>query len=93
MPVPGHSQRYGTAHQQTRRLYVANYWPGQPCVLCHLPMTGPARELDLAHAEGGGYLGLAHRRCNRGWGQAETNRMIARGGVADPLPRSSRTRW
>jgi hypothetical protein len=94
MPVPDHSQRYGTAHRQARKAYLAGYLPGVTrCVLCGEPMTDWPRELDLAHGDGGWwYLGLAHRRCNRGWLQAETNRAMARR-ADDPAPRPARTAW
>ena len=92
MPVPDHSRRYGTAHRQARAQYLAGYLPGTtPCALCREPMSDWPSTLDLAHDESGVlYLGLAHRRCNRGYNQAETNR--TRATMRDPLPRSN-TRW
>jgi hypothetical protein len=92
MPVGDHSRRYGTAHRQARAQYVAAYLPGVTrCCLCGEPMTDWPSALDLAHDESGMlYLGLAHRRCNRGYGQAETNRQ--RAAMVDPLPRPG-TRW
>jgi hypothetical protein len=86
---------YGFPHQQLRRMLLANWQPGDKCAICGLPMwsrwafnakTGNrVRAIDLAHDRvNGGYLGLSHRRCNRG----KSNRRRAQ---ADG--RESRRRW
>jgi hypothetical protein len=81
--------RYGTAHQRERARHIAGYRPGQACALCAQPMHDRPSRLDLAHNEAGtGYLGLAHRRCNRGAAGALTDFHGRRkpGPDPDPIP-------
>lgn len=61
------SQRgYGQAHKQARLEYLARHQPGDPCSRCGEPMNDPPDLLDLDHTDDRtGYLGLAHRSCNR----------------------------
>lgn len=67
MPALNRSQRYGAAHRQVRAQLIAGYLPGgQACVLCGELMDDPPKMLDLAHDTAGRWLGLSHRRCNRG---------------------------
>ncbi|MEQ7124716.1 hypothetical protein ABN034_09335 [Actinopolymorpha sp. B11F2] len=83
--------RYGAAHKAVRRRLVDMYRPGQPCALCGEQMTDPARLLDLAHSASGTWLGLAHRKCNRGDAARIGNRTRV-GKAVDPAP-APRTRW
>ena len=56
---------YGKQHQTERARHLARWAPGQPCALCGKP-TWEKSQLDLAHNRARtGYLGLAHRECNR----------------------------
>lgn len=67
MPQP----QYSGEHERVRAALVAAYAPGQLCAICHKPMCGAPRFLDLCHRTDelgrrtGGWLGLGHRACNR----------------------------
>jgi hypothetical protein len=64
--VTGHN-RYGGDHQAIRRA-VAPYAAGAVCVRCGRPVL-PGEAWDLDHRDDrAGYLGVAHRRCNRSAG-------------------------
>lgn len=67
---------YGSGHQQARARALAGMQDGQPCTRCGAPMwRAQAKHLDLDHDDRRtGYLGLAHRRCNRSAGQAKATR-------------------
>lgn len=63
---------YGADHKRARRQAIAALHDGQPCHRCGQPMWRSQVDLlDLDHnADRTGYLGLAHRACNRRAGQA-----------------------
>lgn len=97
----GHSKRgttargYGTAHQHARRDALAQLQDGQGCTRCGRPMwRAEAQQLDLDHnTDRTGYLGLAHRTCNRRAGQtrsAQARRVRTQ--PATPRPSSTRSR-
>jgi hypothetical protein len=76
---------YAGEHVRLRKLAVAAYRIGDPCVIGGEPLSVAADQLDLAHDHvNGGYLGLACRFHNRSEGASRGNRQ--RG----PLPRSQR---
>ncbi|MFI0482222.1 hypothetical protein [Actinomadura sp. 9N215] len=81
MPGLTTARGYGWRHQQARRAALARLSadPGQPCSRCGAPMF-PGQLLDLDHSEDrAGYLGLAHRRCNRSAGAVKGNARRGRG--------------
>lgn len=74
--TPGRAPIYTTAqHRRARRALLAAHTDGDPCCICHHPMTGPPRTLHADHCpdclglgcvtcDGAGYRGLAHgTRC------------------------------
>jgi hypothetical protein len=67
---------YGSEHQKLRKLLEPVVLSGQArCTRCRR-LIAPGTKWDLDHTEDrGGYLGPAHRRCNRGAGAAKGNRM------------------
>lgn len=69
------SDRYGAEHRRLRRALVPAA-AGRPCVRCGQPIR-PGDLVDLDHDEHGGYLGVAHRRCNRAAAARKTNRARA----------------
>lgn len=78
------SARYGHAHQRLRAALLREAI-GQPCHHCGRPML-EGQALDLDHtADGEGYRGMAHSRCNRSEGARRGNaakaRRRRRGGV------------
>src|SRR5262245_43080736 len=59
--------RYPGKHQATRRALAPSV-PGSTCARCGRPIL-PGQPWDLDHSDDrGGYLGAAHRRCNRAAG-------------------------
>lgn len=69
-------KRYGYSHQLARKRW-AQLLP-RPCTVCGRTVTA-AEPWDLDHTDDGtGYLGPAHRRCNRGKGARKGNRDRAR---------------
>jgi hypothetical protein len=54
---------YGADHQRERQRRLDAMADGDPCCRCGRPMYH-GQLLHLDHAEGGGYLGLAHASCN-----------------------------
>jgi len=75
---------YGWAHQQERERWAPKVKTGRVrCSRCTEPI-GPREPWDLDHTDDRkGYLGPAHRRCNRGgWRPPKSN--------PDPTPR---TEW
>jgi DNA-directed RNA polymerase subunit RPC12/RpoP len=79
------SLRYGGRHKTVRAATVSAAY-GQACTRCG-GLLRPGQFIDLDHSDdGSGYLGYAHRGCNRSAGASLGNRM--RGGwgyVADPV--------
>ncbi len=74
-------------HKTLRKKLIADLArrPGQPCSRCGLPMY-VSQLLDLDHTDDRtGYLGLAHRSCNRRDGQRKTTAILnARGWTPSP---------
>ena len=80
----GRGTKYGHAHQQARKQWLAITTPHTPCARCRQPL-GPAqlttptgRKIGLWHLdhdEHGGYLGFSHRRCNEKAGQSKGARI------------------
>ncbi|MGW6225747.1 hypothetical protein ACWFQT_01410 [Cellulosimicrobium cellulans] len=66
-------RRYGYAHQVARKRWWSRLpWP---CTVCGRPVTA-AMLWDLDHTDDGlGYLGPAHRSCNRSKGARKGNRL------------------
>jgi hypothetical protein len=86
---------YGRPHQLLRAALLAAWQSGDKCTICGQPiwsLTAVSRRtgqqvpaVHLAHDhQNGGYLGLAHRRCNIG--ESSDRRLKAKGWL---LPR----RW
>jgi hypothetical protein len=73
--------RYGYRHQQIRTVLLEEAY-GEPCPHCgRLMQEGQALDLDHT-ADGGGYRGFAHARCNRAEGARRGNAArLPRGGV------------
>lgn len=75
------ANRSGTAsgpHKTLRKRLLASLMrqPGQPCARCGQPMY-VSQLLDLDHTDDrSGYLGLAHRACNRRAGQRKTTAIL-----------------
>jgi hypothetical protein len=66
---------YGSPHIKLRKALLARWQPGDPCAHCGRPMPDK-RYIDLGHtADRAGYIGLAHRACNRADGARRGNRM------------------
>lgn len=76
---------YGGRYQADLAAWIARWRPGDPCVLCHLPMwqrwttTRTGRKvsaIELDHTpDRAGYRGLAHAHCNRSDGARRGNSM------------------
>ena len=76
---------YGWAHIQVRNALLARWRPGDPCARCGQPMLyrwilrpdgRRVSAIDLGHTtDRSGWVGLEHRRCNRGEGARRGNRM------------------
>jgi hypothetical protein len=74
---------YGGEHQRERKRRLAMWRPGDPCVRCGQPIWAVSITLaggsvmslvDLGHStDRSGYVGLEHRRCNRGDGARRRN--------------------
>jgi hypothetical protein len=76
---------YGARHQAERKRWAPVVKAGRAvCTRCGLSID-PAEPFDLDHADDrSGYLGVAHRRCNRG----ELSRR--RRALLDELPQPTR---
>lgn len=69
-------RRYGTDHQAARRAWKDKL--PRPCTVCGRPVL-PGSAWDLDHTDdGAGYLGPAHRGCNRAKGGRKGGRARAR---------------
>lgn len=84
-----------TAHKRERQRWApvvasGNGWCAERICLMPTRWLDPGQPWDLAHdhARGTGYLGPAHRKCNRAEGAARGNR--ARHPGAQPPPQLNR---
>lgn len=83
---------YGWEHQQARAAAQAAFVEGSPCPRCEEPMLS-TQPLDLDHRDDrDGYLGLAHRSCNRGALHRAVVAMLTCPICGTPFPASRRTR-
>ncbi|WP_236832161.1 hypothetical protein [Blastococcus sp. KM273128] len=83
MPRATHDADYGHAHRRLRGKWRRVVARGEAvCVRCGL-LIGPGAPWDLDHTDDRtGYLGPAHRACNRAAGARQGNQ--ARRGAAGP---------
>ncbi len=81
-------ERYDSQHRKARAAAAQHHHPDHSCTRCHEPLGPMSPRLHYDHnADGTGYLGFAHARCNIKAGSAEGNRR-----QRDPAATNAR-RW